>query len=216
MRIGTPQPSVTRGSKWEEAGRGSASPGWGVHVTAPGSATRSAAARSVALAEELRRLARRTLRWIRVAAAVSAVVGVVAAVAVWEVFAWWWPVLVVALVAFLAPAAVLWWYQSTLASLTELPDAFSARWTDFREYRATRAGPGPVPQSRGGAVLHGLPVVVRILADVFSLRRVLAEVAVNARSLVTPIPHVAGALAALAALAMTVLLPVLVGTAIAF
>ncbi|MCE7882354.1 MAG: hypothetical protein DYH08_00545 [Actinobacteria bacterium ATB1] len=182
-------------------------------MTATGSLTRSAAARAVTLAEEIRRLAGRTLRWIRVAVAVSAVVGVVAAIAVWEIFAWWWPVLGVALVAFLAPAAVLWWYQGTLASLTELPDALSARWTDFGEYRAARSGLGQ--QSRSGTVLHVRPVVVRILKDIFSLRGVLAEVAVNARSLVTPIPHVAGALAALAALATTILVPVVVGIALA-
>lgn len=44
----------------------------------------------------------------------------------------------------------------------------------------------------------------------------MADVVVNARALVNPLPHVVGGVAALAAIVVTLLLPVLVLVAVAF
>lgn len=175
--------------------------------------TPSTVARAFDLAGDIRTLASRLLRWIRMSSRVAVVVGALCAVAVWEVFAWRIPVLVVAAIVFLAPAAVLWWYERTLRSLVDLPDTLTVSWAEFREYRALHAEPeSPSRLRRAG----GPRVMWRMLVDLYRLKGVMADVVVSSRALVNPLPHAAGGIAALAAIVVTLLLPILVLVAIAF
>ncbi|MCC7076969.1 MAG: hypothetical protein IT198_07575 [Acidimicrobiia bacterium] len=174
---------------------------------------RSRAARAVALAEEIRVLALRLLGWARMASRFSLVGGALCAVAVWEVFAWRLPAFVVALIVFLAPAVVLWWYERMLRSLVGLPDALTESWAEFREDRALHAEPESESRLRRAG---GPRVMWRMVGELYQLRQVLVDVVVNARALVNPLPHVVGGIAALAAIVVALLLPLLTLVAIAF